>query len=83
MQEGRIRNSFYDIKDSPLTTFIVKSIGFDSIKGNVELMNKFFQRKIASEDFLTSCNTNVTEAITQGIVQLTDVRQELLLKRLQ
>ncbi|MGC1245944.1 MAG: hypothetical protein WA865_07000 [Spirulinaceae cyanobacterium] len=83
LQEGRIRNSFYDIKDSPLTTFIVKSIGFDSIKGNVELMNKFFQRKIASEDFLTSCNTNVTEAITQGIVQLTDVRQELLLKRLQ
>ncbi len=83
LEEGRISNSFYDIKDSPLTTFIVKSIGFDSIKDNIELMNKFFQNEIASEDFLASCNAKVTETITQGIVQLTDVRQDLLLKPLQ
>ncbi len=36
-------------------------------------MNKFFQNEIASGDFLASCNAKVTETITQGIVQLTDV----------
>ena len=82
LKEGRISNSFYDIKDSPLTTFIVKSIGFDCIKNKTKLMNEFFQNEISSENFLASCDTKVTETITQGILQLTDVRQDLLLKPL-
>lgn len=82
LKEGRISNSFYDIKDSPLTTFIVKSIGFESIKHNTQLMNKFFQNEISSENFLAGCDAKVTETITQGILKLTGVRQDLLLKQL-
>jgi hypothetical protein len=78
LDEGRTQSSSYDIKNSPLTTYMVKCLGFDEIIHQRNRAQEFFQDKISHEEFLAGFDTDVKKAVTDGIVQLFDSRKAAL-----
>lgn len=78
LEMGRSNGNNYDLKNSPLTTFVVKYIGFTEILQMRERVQQFFQGTISSEDFLATCNADITQIITNEVIQLLENRQAAL-----
>ena len=79
LEIGRWKSSNYDNRNSPLTTFVVKYIGFNEIRRLRERSQAFFQETISSEDYLASCNAELTRIISNGIIKLLENRQAALM----
>ena len=78
LEKGRCQTSTYDLQDSPLTTFMVKSIGFDEIRYLGEQAKKFFQGTVSAEEFLAECSADVLRTITDAVSKLMDSRKAAL-----
>ncbi|MFM6191071.1 hypothetical protein [Planktothrix sp.] len=78
LDKGRTQSSSYDIKNSPLATYMVQCLGFDQIIYQRNRAQEFFQQKISHEDFLAGIDSDVKKAVTHGIVQLFDSRKAAL-----
>ncbi len=78
LEVGRSNGNTYDLKNSPLATFVVKYIGFDGIRQMKERSQEFFQGTISSEDFLASCNPDMTQIIINEVIKLLDNRKAAL-----
>lgn len=83
LEVGRSNDATYDLKTSPLTTFVVKYIGFDEIRRMRERSQAFFQGTISSEEFLASCNTDMTKIIVNEVINLLENRKIALYRPLQ
>ncbi|MBP0018431.1 MAG: hypothetical protein J7647_12885 [Cyanobacteria bacterium SBLK] len=79
LSKGRFSDSPYDIKNSPLTTLIVKIIGFDKIRDLLGNSKAFFKDEITGEEFLQDCDPAVVEIITDSLSKLFDSRKAALL----
>jgi hypothetical protein len=82
LDEGRSQSSSYDIKNSPLATYMVKCLGFDELLHQRNRAQQFFQDKISHEEFLAGCDSNIEKTVTDGIVQLFDSRKNALCQSL-
>lgn len=80
LEEGRYHSSDYDTKNSPLTTFMVKYLGFDRIRQELDQAKKFFQGDLSSEGFLDTCNPDVNDAIVKSLLRLFESRKTALLQ---
>lgn len=78
LEIGRSKDVSYDLKTSPLTTFMAKYIGFDGILQLRERSQAFFQGTISSEEFLASCNSDMTRIIANGVIKLLENRKAAL-----
>jgi len=78
LEKGRGQASSYDTKNSPVTTFIIKSIGFTEANRLLVKAKAFFQGALSAEDFLGSCDRSILEPITNGVVQVFKSRQVAL-----
>lgn len=84
--EGRFKNKNYDMVNSPLsnirnsrlTTFIVRYVGFSEIKKQRNITNNFCKRNISAEEFIDSCNQNLVKIIIDGILDLFDSRKQAI-----
>ena len=79
LSKGRFSDSPYDIKNSPLTTLIVKIIGLDKIRELLGKSKAFFKGEITGEEFLKDCDPEVVEIITDSLAKLFDSRKAALL----
>jgi hypothetical protein len=75
---GRNQESPYDIKNSPVATFIIKSIGFAETEKFLKKAHEFFAGHISSEEFLSYCAPDVIDTITSGVMKLFDSRKRAL-----
>jgi hypothetical protein len=75
---GRNQESPYDIKNSPVATFIIKSIGFAETANFLNKAQEFFAGHITSEEFLSYCAPDVIETISSGVMKLFDSRKTAL-----
>lgn len=75
LEKGRTIDSFYDVKNSPTATFIVKSIGFAAVRQLLQPAKAFFQDKITAEEFLADCDPTVVMAVANGVIQLFESRK--------
>jgi len=78
LEFGRTKNSNYDLKNSPLTTYMVKVMGFAQMRQQNERVKAFFDKKISGEEFLAGCNHETLRVVTQGLIQLFDRRKASL-----
>lgn len=78
LSKGRTKDSNYDLKNSPVTTFLVQAIGFDEIKHQLKVGKDFFAGNLSAEDFLSQCNSQVVKGITEGMLKLFDSRKAAL-----
>ncbi|MEG3941465.1 hypothetical protein QT995_25405 [Microcoleus sp. S36b_A3] len=75
---GRNQESPYDIKNSPVATFIIKSIGFAETENFLKKAQDFFAERITSEEFLSYCAPDVIDTISSGVMKLFDSRKMAL-----
>lgn len=78
LEKGRSKSSAYDIKHSPLTTFMVKSVGFGEIQHQRDRAKEFFKGNISPEDFLAGCEPEVTKIVTECVLKVFDSRKAAL-----
>ncbi|MGB3403277.1 MAG: hypothetical protein WBA77_11355 [Microcoleaceae cyanobacterium] len=78
LEEGRTQSSAYDMKNSPLATYMAKALGFDEIKHQRDRAHEFFKEIITPEEFLSGCDSKVKQAVMDGIVKLFDSRKAAL-----
>lgn len=80
LERGRNLESPYDIKNSPVSTFIIKSIGFAETGNFLNKAHDFFAGNIASEELLSYCDAEVIDTIEIGVVKLFESRKIALRK---
>lgn len=78
LEKGRSQSSSYDIKNSPVATFIVKSVGFTEARRLLLQAKEFFKGAISPEEFLASCDPQVVKVISDGVLQLFESRKASL-----
>ncbi|PZO42392.1 MAG: hypothetical protein DCF19_07330 [Pseudanabaena frigida] len=78
LDEGRKVKSSYDVKNSPVATFMVKAIGFPEMQKLLHLSKEFFKGTLTSEELIKSCDTFVIESIKSAVLQLFDSRKVAL-----
>jgi hypothetical protein len=76
LSQGRNQESPYDLKNSPIATFIVKSIGFDQMAHLIKFSKEFFAGKISASEFLDKCDADVVRTIAVGVRQLFESRAD-------
>ncbi|MGD1901039.1 MAG: hypothetical protein ACFB9N_02230 [Geitlerinemataceae cyanobacterium] len=79
LSKGRTQESAYDLKNSPIATFIVQAIGFDSLSDLLISSKSFLGGNIGSEEFLCHEALKIDEVdvvglITQAEIQLSNQR---------
>jgi hypothetical protein len=75
LENGRSVDSRYDVKNSPIATFVVKSVGFEDVRFLLGQAKKFFAGELTAEEFLASCNPDVVRTVTDGVRQLFESRK--------
>ena len=80
LEKGRYQNASYDLKNSPLATYIVKSIGFKAVRHQCDRAKLFFRGELSQEDFLESISPEITLTVIKGINKLFEQRQDSLMK---
>ncbi|OZH53117.1 hypothetical protein AFK68_19835 [Hydrocoleum sp. CS-953] len=78
LADGRSQNAVYDMRNSPLSTFMVKYIGFDEVKKQRKRTNDFCQKKISAEEFIDGCNQNLVKTVIEGILELFESRKQAI-----
>jgi hypothetical protein len=79
LEKGRGQSSSYDIKNSPVATFIVKSIGFQQARQLLVQAKSFFKNEITAEAFLERCDRAVVKTIVDGVLQVFENRRLAML----
>ncbi|MBW4693087.1 MAG: hypothetical protein KME27_15140 [Lyngbya sp. HA4199-MV5] len=75
VEKGRGQSSSYDIKNSPVATYIIKSIGFSESRRLLVHAKDFFKGTLTAETFLAACDRTVVDTITDGILQVFESRK--------
>ena len=78
LNKGRNKESRYDIKNSPLTTLIVKLLGFSGTMESLKQAKEFFNGNFTPEEFLEKCNPKIVEIVTEALLQLFESRKVAL-----
>ncbi len=78
LEIGRNQESPYDIKNSPVSTFIIKSIGFAETDNFLKKAQDFFAGNISAEEFLSDCSPDVIDTISSGVMKLFESRKMAL-----
>ncbi len=76
--QGRNQESDYDLKNSPVATFIIKSIGFASVEPLLKQAKAFFNGAISATDFLAEFKPEVFDTILNAVVQVFEKRIAVL-----
>jgi hypothetical protein len=75
LEEGRHLNTSYDLKNSPIAAYMLKSIGFEKMKGLLKANKAFFSGEISAEQLITQCPSEVIQDISNSILCLFDERK--------
>lgn len=81
LETGRTLESDYDVKHSPVATFVVRAIGFARSKELLEQARAFFGQQLSGEQFLQACDPGIVDAIVNGACQVFEIRRQAIRKR--
>ena len=74
LDKGRTLDSSYDVKNSPVATFMVKSLGFEEMQRMLMLSKEFFKGNLTSEELIASCDSHVMSMLKSAVLELFDSR---------
>jgi len=78
LTKGRNQESTYDLKNSPIATFILNSMGLPSVRYLIERAKEFFGETISPDEFLNECDPKAIATIIDGIEKLFESRVRAL-----
>jgi hypothetical protein len=78
VEVGRLQDFDYDIKNSPLTTYMVKAMGYDEMSRLRDRGKAFFAGELSAEAFIAECPQKIVADVTEGLGKLFDSRKSAL-----
>ncbi|MBP0001636.1 MAG: hypothetical protein J7641_22050 [Cyanobacteria bacterium SID2] len=83
LSKGRTRESAYDLKNSPVATFIIQAVGFECVTDLLAASKAFLAGELPPEEFLKhrllrDGHVDIVETITRGVLQLLKSRAKTL-----
>ena len=78
LEEGRHLNTAYDLKNSPIAAYMLKTLGFQRMKDLLQESKSFFSGQISAEQLITKCPPQVIQEISNSILCLFDERKKSL-----
>ncbi|HSN98905.1 MAG TPA: hypothetical protein VLS89_11490, partial [Candidatus Nanopelagicales bacterium] len=78
LDKGRTRESEYDLRNSPMSVFLVHAIGFDGIRRELIRAHAFFAGTVTAEDFLAGGPAEVIDPLVRGMVNLFERRKQAI-----
>jgi hypothetical protein len=81
LSKGRNEESFYDLKHSPLATFMIKHIGLPKVLALYQRATLWFSGDISAEDFLSTCEPKMLQCIINSLTELLSTREAALLQQ--
>jgi hypothetical protein len=79
LEEGRHLNTAYDLKNSPIAAFMLKSIGYKGMRDLLDACKAFFKGEISADDLIARCPPDIIHSIIQSIASLFEERKKALL----
>jgi len=77
---GRNNESNFDIKDSPLSLFLYKSLGPDQVKPLLDRAREMFDGKLQPDRFLSMLPAQILSAIAKAASSMVVTRRDALLR---
>lgn len=77
-RKGRGRNEDYDLDNSPLATFLVKSLGFEEVRYQCDRAKGFFDRKISTKEFLAEFDLSTTKTVVNALASLFEAQKNAM-----
>jgi hypothetical protein len=74
LEKGRSKSSSYDVKNSPVATYIIKSLGFPESQRLLVQAKEYFKRNLSGEAFLSLCDRDVVHTIIQAVLKVFERR---------
>jgi len=83
LEKGRSKSSSYDVKNSPVATYIIKSLGFSESQRLLGYAKEYFKPKLidkpkpsglSGEEFLSCCDRTVVNTIVQAVLKVFERR---------
>ena len=78
LRKGRNQDSSYDLKNSPIATFIVNAMGFPSVRHLIQRAKEFFAGTISTDEFLRECDYKAIRTVIDAVEQLFESRANAL-----
>jgi hypothetical protein len=78
LEDGRAKSIDSDLENSPLATFIVKSIGFGAIADQCNQARKFFHGNISTEEFISGFPQALPDNVIRSLLKLFDGRKSAI-----
>jgi hypothetical protein len=75
LERGRSSDSTYDVKNSPVATYIIKSLGFSESRALLMQAKEYFKGNLSGEEFLALCDRNAVDVITKAVLQVFESRK--------
>jgi len=79
LELGRTFDSDYDVKNSPIATFMAKTMGLNEMKELLGKARLFFKGELSSEAFLECCPKPLIDSIVASILKLFETRENALM----
>lgn len=77
---GRENETSFDLKNSPVASFVYKLLGDEQAKASVTLARKMFAEEISPETFLRSLNRELVSHIAQACAMMVTTRRKEMIK---
>ena len=74
LEKGRSKPSSYDVKNSPVATYIIKSLGFSESQRLLMQAKDYFKQSLSGEEFLSLCDRTVVNTIVQAVLKVFERR---------
>jgi hypothetical protein len=78
LENGRAKSETADLKDSPLATFMVKSLGFEEMQKQCTRAKEFFKGNLSAVDFISNFDGTVTQPVVDALLKLFENRKSAL-----
>lgn len=79
LEKGRTGDSDYDLKNSPVATFLVKSLGFVGVMDLLKSVRRFCANEITGEELLHHCPGELVDTLTLGMSHIYEYRKTAVL----
>ncbi len=74
LEMGRSKASSYDVKNSPVATYMIKSLGFSESQRLLMQAKDYFKQSLSGEEFLNQCDRTVVNSIVQAVLKVFERR---------
>jgi hypothetical protein len=78
LEKGRTADAGYDVRHSPVATYLVKCLGFETMGHLLTKAKQFFRQEITGEAWLAEIDQSVRSAVLHATLKLFDARRNHL-----